>query len=170
MASTEPSYHEHVESAAWFALIVRLLVLAPLLGVIAAVRDPELSANERTGTIVLLGAASIVLGIFAPWLLSVRIDVDPQVLRFRIGPFRRTLVASTVATARVERYSALAYGGWGWRFEWRRGRAAQAYTVPFLRTGVQVTTREGRTYYISSRAPQRLAQAIVTMQRGAGPG
>ena len=169
MASTSrlDSYTERVTSAAWFTVVARVLFMLPLFGIAATFRDTEMDAVSRAITVAGLGLSSTILLIVGLWFVTLEVTVGAA-LRFRFGPFGRTLGASTVRDVRVVRYPALAFGGWGWRFGRVDGRSAQAYTVPFLRSGLTVTTVEGRTYYISSRAPERLAEAIETMQRREG--
>lgn len=161
-------YEEHVAAAGWFGVLARLLPLAPLVGIIAAVRDPELESTGRAATVGgLLFTAAILVGV-ARWFVALDVTVTSEALRFRFGPFGRTLGASALRAARVRQYPWIAFGGWGWRLGRLDGGSAQAYSVPFLREGVAVTTAEGRVYYISSRAPARLVEAIERLQHGAG--
>lgn len=170
MASTSRlhSYTERVASSAVFAVVARVLFVFPLLGIVSALRDPELDATSRAITIGGLGVSSFLLLVVGLWFVALDVTVGDEALRFRFGPFGRTLNASAVREVRVVRYPALAFGGWGWRFGRVDGRSAQAYTVPFVRSGLTVTMAEGKTYYISSRSPERLAEAIETMQRREG--
>ena len=162
------AYEEHVAAAGWFGVLARVLPLAPLAGMVAAFRDPEIGPAGRAATVGgLLIASAILVGV-ARWFVALDVSVTSESLRFRFGPFGRTLGASALRAARVRSYPWIAFGGWGWRLGRLDGGAAQAYSVPFLRDGVAVTTVEGRTYYISSRTPARLVEAIERLQHGAG--
>lgn len=168
--STDPSpaYREHVQASGWFGLLGRVLFIAPLVGAIAAFRDHEMAPTERAVTLVSVGIAGFALLLVSRWFLALDVTVSAEALRFRFGPFGRTLGASALRQARVRSYPWLAFGGWGWRFGRLDGGSAQAYSVPFLNDGVAVTTAEGRTYYISSREPERLVEAIERLQHGTG--
>ena len=167
--SAQPAvYEEHVAASRWFAIMARLLPIVPLVGIVAVVRDPELGSAGRAATAGgLLISSAILVGV-ARWFVALDVTVTSEALRFRFGPFGRTLGASALRAARVRAYPWIAFGGWGWRLGRLDGGSAQAYSVPFLREGVVVTTAEGRTYYISSRAPARLVEAIERLQHGAG--
>jgi hypothetical protein len=167
--SAQPvAYEEHVAAAGWFGVLARLLPIVPLIGIVASLRDPEIGSAGRAATIGgLLFTSAILVGV-ARWFVALDVTVTGEALRFRFGPFGRTLGASALRAARVREYPWLAFGGWGWRLGRLDGGSAQAYSVPFLREGVAVTTAEGRTYYISSRAPARLVEAIERLQHGAG--
>ncbi|MSQ29337.1 MAG: hypothetical protein EXR68_02475 [Dehalococcoidia bacterium] len=98
------------------------------------------------------------------------VEVDANGVCFRFGLFGRTLHTVDIEAAATERYSLWTFGGWGWRFGLRRddqGRWKEAFTVPFLRTGVAVSSRRGR-FYLSSRTPEQLAEAIRAVIRWEG--
>jgi hypothetical protein len=162
-ARPAPEYREAVPSARWFEIAVRLCALAPLAGAFGIALAPgEAGSAEWIGGLALV-AMSLALSLLIPSLLRLNIEVGPGRLRVRLGPFRRTIEASAIRSVRAERYRPWAFGGWGWRFGWSEG-PIQAYSVPFLRSGVEVETSRGR-YYLSSRAPAQLAQAIERLAR-----
>ena len=162
------TYQERVAASRWFGVVTRVLPIAPLFGIVAAVRDPELGSAGRAATVGgLLFASAILVGV-ARWFVALEVTVTGESLRFRFGPFGRTLGASALRGVRVREYPWVAFGGWGWRFGRLDGGSAQAYSVPFIREGVAVTTAAGRTYYLSSREPRRLAEAIERLQHGEG--
>jgi hypothetical protein len=164
MLVTGQGYTEAVPSARWFAVAVRLCALAPLVSAASLLRAPgEPGAGGWIGVAV-LGAMSVALFFLVPSLLRLRIEVGNHDLRVRLGPFRRTIAASAIRSAQPERYRPWAFGGWGWRLGWSGGTSMQAYSVPFLRSGVAVETERGR-FYLSSRSPAQLAQAIERLAR-----
>ena len=64
---------------------------------------------------------------------------------------------------RVAPYRWLAYGSWGLRRSKDGGRSAGARSVPFLRGGVAVDTRDGHRYYVNSQSPDELGGAVHRM-------
>lgn len=167
-AEGSATYREHVPATRWFGFVARLLFLAPVAGIVSIARDPDVGTTGRVLGIIVLVVAGLILLAVGRWFLALEVTVSAEALRFRFGPFGRTLGASALREAQVRQYPWLAFGGWGWRFGRLDGGSAQAYSVPFLREGVAVATTEGRTYYISSRTPQRLVEAIERLQHGAG--
>ncbi|RLT44511.1 MAG: hypothetical protein DWI58_00365 [Chloroflexi bacterium] len=150
------TYREVISPPKWFVVAIALLALAPLWGVQAALRDDSLSTARR---VTLTAAAPVVAGMLL-WLALVgshlTVEVVAERVRFRFGPFGRTLRSNDITAVTAEPYNAWAFGGWGWRLGWG---GAQAFTVPFLRSGVMLGTARGR-FYLSSRTPERLAEAV----------
>jgi hypothetical protein len=62
-----------------------------------------------------------------------------------------------VASAAVDRYRWIRYGGWGIRYGFHGRRA---WSVPFVGTGVEVALKDGPRYFISSRQPMAFHRAI----------
>ncbi len=179
-ANPDLPYRETTPSPRWLLIGMALLALAPLLGATAAMRDPSLSGAGGVATVaVLLLASAMLLGLVMLGS-KLTVEVDAERVRFRFGPFGRTLRTMDIEAAAVERYSLWTFGGWGWRFGWLRdahGHRPQAFTVPFLRSGVAVITRSGGTrkgssrggtFYLSSRTPERLAEAIRAVMHREG--
>jgi hypothetical protein len=164
-ATTAPEYREAVPPARWFEAVIRLCALLPLIAAVGIVADEEATGAAWLG-VAAFTAVSLALSVFIPQLLRLHIEVSRGQLRVRVGPFGRTIEGSAIRSARPERYRPWAFGGWGWRFGWSGG-PIQAYSVPFLRSGVEVETSRGR-YYLSSRTPARLAQAIERLAQQEG--
>jgi hypothetical protein len=156
---SDPGYRETVAAARWLVALIALGALAPLYAGLAAIEN-----RDALQVAVLVCAAALLVAV-ALVLQRLRVETDHATLRFRFGPFGRTLGASEIASATAEQCRWWTFGGWGWRFAWREGALVQAFSVPFVRTGVRVTTRRGKQSYLSSRAPERLAAAIMQLVR-----
>src|SRR5205085_482225 len=61
-----------------------------------------------------LVAAVGLAAVVAASCSRLRIRVDSEALRFRFGPFGRTLKAADIRAAGVEPYRVWSLGGWGW--------------------------------------------------------
>jgi hypothetical protein len=150
------TYHETVRAAD----IIR--VTAWLSGGIAVFIGTWafLFADDEAGrwvlTVALLVSGVLLLAV-ARWLTLLHIHVSGEVLSFRFGPFRRHIPLSQIERIAVTPYPWTRYGGWGIRMA--RGKR-RAFSMPFVRTGIELTVSDGKTYYLSSRNPQALAAAI----------
>ena len=157
-------YSERVHSPRWLALAT--------LGAAVALCGWGLWLLVVTGEIVpglILSAVGATLAVVARAFLVVRIAVDDDSLRVRLGPFGFTLAGHSIEAARVSRYRWISYGGWGLRWGRDGGRSARACSVPFLRSGVAVDATDGRRYYVSSASPDDLAAAIDRLADRARP-
>lgn len=91
------------------------------------------------------------------WFMALDVSVGASDVRAAFGPFRKTLVLARVESVSDEPYRWRPYGGWGIRLSTQN---RQAWSVPFLKTGVEVRSRDGGRCFISSRDPGRLRSAI----------
>jgi len=112
--------------------------------------------GDGIGLIVSGALLGTVLRLFA--VLHVRVEGDR--LRARFGPWGLNLKTEEIDAARVEEYRWGSYGGWGLRTGIDEGRKGRAMSVPFLRSGVIVETKQGNRHYINSRRPDELAAAV----------
>lgn len=108
-----------------------------------------------------LAAAVVAPVVLAMW--SLETEVRPGTLAVRLRPFAgREIALDDVESCEPRTYRPIReYLGWGWRI----GPGGEALTVPGTQ-GVQLVMRGGKRLLISSRQPQRLAEAI----RSAGQG
>jgi hypothetical protein len=150
-------YRESVLASRWLMAAIALAAVAAFAGAVATLRSED---EHRGATAVMLAAILAVLIAVALCFARLRIATDGGTLRFRFGPFGPTLDASEIRSVEVTRYRWLAFGGWGIRFGRIAGHRATAYSVPFLRSGVTIETANGKRYYVSSRQPESLAEAI----------
>lgn len=150
--------YEEVIMAGW--MLALTLVPAAISGLIAVsmLRDPAISERERmTGMVVVL-VVGFITGVIGVMFSRLRIRVDAQGVRFGFGPFRSAVQAGDIAGATAGPYRWLRFGGWGIRWAWNlRDRA---YSVPFVKRGVEIRLHDGHTYFLSSRRPEALALAI----------
>ena len=151
-------YSEHVHSPGWLTIAVFATTVATcLLGLWLLVVTGEVLAG-----LILVGTGGVLTGMVRAFLL-VRIEVAESTLRVRLGPFGFTLDGHAIEEVRVAPYRWLAYGGWGLRWGKDGGRSTRACSVPVLRSGVAVDTRDGRRYYVNSQSPDELAAAVHRM-------
>lgn len=157
-------YTERVHSPHWlaFATLAGALALCGL-GLWQLVVSGEVVSG------LILSAVGSILAVVARAFLVVRVAVDDDALRVRLGPFGFTLAGDAIEAAGVSPYRWISYGGWGLRWGRDGGRSARACSVPFLRSGVAVDATDGRRYYVSSASPDDLAAAIGRLADRARP-
>ncbi|MCC6237570.1 MAG: hypothetical protein IT299_08350 [Dehalococcoidia bacterium] len=150
--------YEEVVATGW--MLVVTLVPAAISGAIAVamLRDPTISSGERLGGMAAVLVAGFITGVTGVIFSRLRVRVDSQGVRFGFGPFRSTVRPDEIEGASESRYRWSRFGGWGIRWAWNM--KDRAYSVPFVRRGVEIRLRNGRTYFVSSRRPDALARAI----------
>ncbi len=155
--------YEEVVATGW--MLVVTLGPAAFSGAIAVAmfRDPTMSSGERLGGIAAVLVAGFVTGVIGVIFSRLRVRVDSQGVRFGFGPFRSTVRPDEIEGASASRYRWLRFGGWGIRWAWNM--RDRAYSVPFVRGGVEIRLRSGRTYFLSSRQPEALVRAIEGLTR-----
>jgi hypothetical protein len=151
------TYDESVYASRWFIAVLVVAAAGSLFSAIDALRDAGGSRLLGAGLPALIAALLIAVAVVFGRL---RTEAGGNGLRFHFGPFGRTLEAADIRAAAVVPYKWLRFGGWGIRLGRMAGHSVRAYSVPFLRTGVAVETRDGTRYYVSSRRPEALAAAI----------
>ncbi|MCY4619424.1 MAG: hypothetical protein OXD50_12900 [Chloroflexi bacterium] len=118
------------------------------------------------------GLSLLVAGMFLAgiWRLFavLHVKVEERIMRARFGPWGLTLPAEQIDGARAEVYRWGSYYGWGMRWGVDEGQPGRAMSVPFLRCGVIVETKQGARHYISSHHPEELASAVNRLARGTG--
>jgi len=154
-ASSDAAYSESVPNPWWLMATLWLCPPLMLVGAVAVWRD-ESGISRVIGVSILLGLV-VVLVPLARWLTALRIEVTPAALRYGWGPMGATRRWADVLGAEVEPYRWLTYGGWGLRFALGKRRA---YSVPGVRFGVLVRTRDGKRTHLASRQPEALCAAI----------
>ncbi|MDA1278740.1 MAG: hypothetical protein O3B95_01680 [Chloroflexi bacterium] len=133
--------------------------------VIGLVLPAFLGDEDVTGWVIWvyypgMAVGLIVISAVSIWFRKLVVFVDERYLAFGYGRFRKRFEFAQIASVKVTPYSFYKYGGAGIRYA-RHGH--RAWSIPFLHTGVEVQLREGthdRTYYISSRRADELAEAI----------
>ncbi len=151
------TYEESVYASRWLMALIVVAAAGSLFSAITALQGDGGSRVLGVGLPALIGALLIAVAVCFGRL---RTESGGSGLRFHFGPFGRTLAVADILAAEVMPYSWLRFGGWGIRFGRTAGHPVRAYSVPFLRTGVAVETRDGSHYFVSSRRPEALAAAI----------
>lgn len=161
-------YEETVRMPRWLVVVMAMVAVGLAFGAVSTATDDGASSAVRFGLGGLLAGLSVAM-LWVTWAFSaLRIEIDEAILRFHFGPIGKTLTAGEIATVTVEAYRLGTYLGWGLRGSWRAGMRDQAYSVPFLRAGVGVTTQSGTHYHLSSRQPERLAEAANALVSAGG--
>ncbi len=153
-------YEEEVPLPAWFQLIL----LAGLAGIAFAIVGPAFSGLDGAGTYaVYYSTMTVALAFMVFAVVTFRrltIAVSDTEVRFGFGVLRKSIPLERIRAWEPKRYNWLVYGGWGIRFA-LGGR--RAWSVPGMAGGVELTVAEGtrvRRYFVSSRCPERLAEAV----------
>lgn len=154
-------YSEDVFAQRRFTIVVAAIAVACVVGGLWLL----LGANQLSDGIGLLVAGALLAGILRLFAV-LHIRVQSEGLHARFGPWGLKLPAGQIDSARTEVYRWGSYYGWGIRWGLDEGRAGRAMSVPFLRSGVIVETKEGRRYYINSRRPDELAAAVNRIAEG----
>ena len=157
-SATEPIYAESVPNPWWLRATLWLGLPAVLLGLASVWREG--SGIPRVMGIVLLLVSGVGLVLLGRWLTALRIQVTRDALCYGWGPMGATRRWPDVLDVEVEPYRWLTYGGWGLRFAMGKRRA---YSVPGVRFGVMVRTRDGKRTHLASRQPEALCVAIRSM-------
>lgn len=113
-------------------------------------------------------AVGALLAVIWRWFAVLRVRVEDDCVRARFGPWGLNLPAVQIDSARAEPYRWGSYYGWGMRWGLDQGRPGRAMSVPFLRLGVIVETKQGGRHYINSRQPDELAAAVTRIAHGTG--
>ncbi len=157
-------YEELVRAPGWVIGIVLTIAVFTGIALFGILRDPTLSAVERTVSALSVALAGVAVGVVGLVFSTLSVHADPRGVAFGFGPFRSTVLPSEIASAEAGRYRWLRFGGWGLRWSWNfRDRA---YSVPFVGSGVEIHLRNGRSFFISSRHPDSLARAIEALRGG----
>jgi hypothetical protein len=163
--TTVRDYSEEVPASRWLRWLLYASVAAVAGGMILVWRDGNVTSIEQAlALLVLVGTGAVMLAV-SRWLLVLRIRVSDGAVEFRYGRFGRRIPAAEIEAVEVEPYRWVSYGGWGIRFS-TGGR--RAYSVPFMNTGVRIAVRDGKRYYVSSAAPDRLAAAVKDVMGSPG--
>ena len=134
--------------------MIWLLVIVPLAVAIASVL---LIDREQVWVAVLLAVFAVFFLLLIRWFMALDVEVDAAAVRAAFGPFHKTVPIAQILSVSEEPYRWRPYGGWGIRLSTQK---RQAWSVPFLKTGVEVHSRDGSRCFISSRDPGRLRSAI----------
>lgn len=157
-AATNPIYAESVSSPWWLQATIWLGPPAALFALISVWCTED--GVARLVSVALLLSLAVALVLLARWLTALNIEVTRAALRYGWGPLGAQRRWPDVLDAEVEPYRWITYGGWGLRFATGKRRA---YSVPGVRFGVVVRTRDGKRTHLASRQPEALCAAIRSM-------
>ena len=153
-------YEEEVPAPIWFEAVILVGVVALIVGVAASAAGGQ--AGWPTYALfypfmALLGA--LLLFAFAAFRRLCIVVSDTE-LRLAFGILRKSVPLTAIQSCEAKDYRWLTYGGWGIRYA-LGGR--RAWSLPGAPRGVEVTVAEGRRvrrYFVSSRSPELLAEAL----------
>lgn len=158
-------YQEIVPMPRW----MQALLLLGVVGVLAALLLPPLTGDSTfPGWLVfypVVGLSFIFIVFATINFQHLAIRVSWGKLEFSYGVLKKSMPLDTVTESKVTRYDWLVYGGWGIRLS-TKGR--RAWSVPGVPGGVEVKAMDKgkeRSYFISSRQPRSLLEAIQSNQK-----
>jgi len=154
-------YSEKVFAQLRFAIVVAVIAIACVVGGVWLL----LVANQVSDGSRLLAAGTLMAGILRLFAV-LHVRVQNESLNARFGPWGLNLPAEQIESVRAETYRWGSYYGWGMRWGMDEGRASRAMSVPFLRSGVIVETKEGGRHYTNSRRRVELAAAVNRIVEG----
>ncbi len=162
----QPAFSESVWLPLWGIGILGL-VLGVTAGVLTGVAirnvagdEPIISGSEATVFYVAF-ALAVLVDIFLLFnFTNLSVRVTGSGLSFRYGMFGKSFSWEQITSVEATDYRWIAYGGWGIRFS-TKGR--RAWSQLGVKRGVVVAVTEGknkRSYFISSRKADELAEAL----------
>lgn len=153
-------YEEEVPVPLWFQLVLfGCLVAVGFAVVLPAFGKGQSATSYAVYYLVMVVALALTVFVFVSFR-RLSIAVSDEEVRFGFGVLRKSIPVEAIRACEAKRYNWLAYGGWGLRFA-LGGR--RAYSMPGVAGGVEITVAEGkrvRRYFVSSRYPERLAEAV----------
>ena len=164
MDTRRAAYRERTWAPAWALVLMGLAVVAsigPLLyfGYGQAEVGQSLGDLSARGAGMAAGGLVTVYGLAFSTFSCLNVEVRSDHLFLWFGPLR--LIRKRIRYSDIQRVSAITYrpfrefGGWGIR--WRPGKSA--WSIRGNRA-VNVELRNGKSVYVGSRVPQRLAGRI----------
>ena len=148
-------HKEDVYAQRRFVIPIALIAAACMIGGVWL-----LVGADQTGDGIGLMVAGVLLCAMLRWFAVLRVEVQRDGMRARFGPWGLSLDIEEIEAARAEEYRWGSYYGWGLRWGIDEGRPGRAMSVPFLRTGVIIETKQGNRHYVNSRSPEELAAAV----------
>ena len=161
MRHTRPlRYEEETAAPFWLMTVLAAVMVALVFAAVAVALDDEAGwALFAWYYPLMLVVGVLLVGAFISFR-RLRTTVSDETIEFRFGFLRKSLLLMDIQSCEVQKYRWLTYGGWGIRFA-TQGR--RAWSMPGVPEGVQITASEGRRvrrYFVSSRFPELLAEAV----------
>lgn len=166
---TPPRFVESVRAAAWLYFVLSTPIGAVMAVITAVAVTGSVSGGEAVAFYIVLGGVTLFLMFALINFTNLVVAVTETSLHLAFGVFNKRVGLSDITFAEARDYRWTEYGGWGIRWAMRGKRA---WSVPGVRRGVLITLAEKgreRSYFISSRRPEELAQAIKEARSGATP-
>ena len=129
--------------------------------------------------LLLKGATESIVGMTIVALLSfgllflmhqsrLYVSIDPKGLYYRFPPFvsqERKLTLGDLSEIYVRKYRPLwEYGGWGYRYRFRAGRALSVNG----NTGLQLVLKNGKRLLIGTQRPEAMKHAVKRLKENGG--
>ncbi len=167
--TTPPRLVESVRAAAWLYFVLSTPIGIVLAVITAAAVTGSVTGGEAVALYIVLGIGALFLVFALINFTNLVVAVTDTSLHLAFGVFNKRVGLSDITFAETREYRWTEYGGWGIRWAMKGKRA---WSVPGVHRGVVITlTEKGRerSYFISSRRPEELAQAIKEAKSGATP-
>lgn len=108
----------------------------------------------------------LIIGLFTSWLVfrfKLLLQVDKEGIHYAFKPLHRKnelLKWEEIDKCYVRKYKPMReYGGWGWRYGCRGGRAFNMSG----NMGLQIETKDGKKILIGTRRPDELQKVIMEL-------
>jgi hypothetical protein len=155
-----PEYEEELPMPAWFQSILLVALGAVVFAMVLPAFEGFGGAGAFAAYYLVLTSALALMLFAIVTFRRLTIVVGGEEVRFGFGVLRKAIPFERIKSFEAKRYDWLVYGGWGVRFS-LGGR--RAWSVPGVPKGVEFTVEEGRRvrrYFVSSRYPERLVEAV----------
>jgi hypothetical protein len=166
---TPPRFVESVRAAAWLYFVLSTPIGVVLAVITAVAVTDSVTGGEAVAFYIVLGGVALFLMFALINFTNLVVAVTDTGVHFAFGVFNKRVGLSDITFVEARDYRWTEYGGWGIRWALKGKRA---WSVPGAKRGVLITLSEKgreRSYFISSRRPEELAQAIKEARSGAPP-
>lgn len=164
--TTPPRFVESVRSAAWLYFAVSTPIGIVMAAITAVAITGSVTGGEAVAFYVVLGGGALFLMFTLINFTNLVVAVTDTGAHFAFGVFHKRLALPDITGVEPRDYRWTEYGGWGIRWAMKGKRA---WSVVGVKRGVLITLNEkgkARSYFISSRKPEELAQAINEARTG----
>ena len=148
----------------WVSVLVLIVPGFAIYGIIQQVIMDKPFGNHPAPDFVLY--LVLAIGLLTSWLVfrfKLLLTVDEEGVHYAFKPMHRcsqTITWAEIDKCYVRKYKPMReYGGWGWRYGCRGGRAFNMSG----NMGLQIETKSGKKILIGTRRPDELQKVIMEL-------
>ncbi len=144
----------YIETQKFNQWYIKLILIIPFITVISGIIMGDPKSSDSTHLAISFGILGIITALFYFTKLETKLDEDGVKVRFY--PFQRAFYF--VAWDELEEFSIrkykplLEYGGWGFRYSFRRGKAFNVSG----NMGLQLVLKSGKKFLIGTNKPEEM--------------